>query len=670
MKMKNWTMPLILLGLCLVSFALLIPDLGLYWDDWPVIYLAHTQGISGYWAFYQYDRPISAWTYLLTIPILGTTPLYWHLFSLLLRWLTVWGMWAVLRKIWPQHQTQVSWMAIIFAIYPCFFLQSISVAFSQHLITYALYFLSLLLMIRAIQQPACYWPLTLAAMLTAISHMLTMEYMVGLELIRPALLWLLAAGMAIEHKQRWRWTVKQWLPYLLLWAVFVVWRLFFFELPIDDPNAPRLMYDLQSAPLGTILGLLQTMLRDLLHVWLATWYQTLQPVLIDFSSPFGLISWGVSLVTAIATGWLMYHLDLSQQERDNNWNRQALTLGIFASLMGLLPVWFTGREMLSGMYADRFTLPAMFGASMLLVAVMYRLDLSRLQRVVLLALLVGLAVGAHLRKSNEFRWDWTKQKRYYWQMYWRAPGIEPGTALVTDSALSQYVSRYVGSVAINTFYPQAEADQPAYWYFEYFYAKLHQRIPAFLKGIKLRDNIRDVEFSGDSHNSLLIHKAGAGECIWFLTPRDIHNQEIPEEMRQMAAVANLERIQSQAEAFQPPTHIFGSEIEHSWCYYYQKADLARQRGEWTIVLDYYQQAQAGGLYPQAGYELIPFIEAHAALGEWDQAVELTIKAYQESEEASSMLCAVWQEYTLEHSSDLSASASYDQINAKLSCTSP
>jgi hypothetical protein len=69
------------------------PLVGLFWDDWPIVLAARLQGVSAFWEYYRLERPFSAWTYVVTIPILGTTPLVWNIFTLLLRWLTVVGMW-------------------------------------------------------------------------------------------------------------------------------------------------------------------------------------------------------------------------------------------------------------------------------------------------------------------------------------------------------------------------------------------------------------------------------------------------------------------------------------------------------------------------------------------------------------------------------------------------
>ena len=126
-KSQKWLLPLAFLVLLVIAFGLLISNLGFYWDDWPVIYMAHSGGeASTYIDFYDYDRPVSAWTYILTVPILGVKPLNWHIFTLLLRWLTVLAMWWMLRGLWPERSRQTAWMAFLFAVYPAFFQQPIN----------------------------------------------------------------------------------------------------------------------------------------------------------------------------------------------------------------------------------------------------------------------------------------------------------------------------------------------------------------------------------------------------------------------------------------------------------------------------------------------------------------------------------------------------------------
>ena len=461
LRQSKWFAPLLFLGVLIVGFGLMIPWLGYYWDDWPVIYLADVQGTGAYWDFYQFDRPFSAWTYILSVPVLGTTPWRWHIFTLLLRWLAVLGMWWTLRGLWPQRKRAVTWMAVLFAVYPVFTQQSISVAYSQHWVTYGLFFLSLGAMVWAHRKPQRYWPLTILAVLAAPLHMLTMEYFVGLELIRPAILWLLLSNEKESWRQRALKVFRQWLPYLLILLAFAVWRLFFLQIP-DDPNAPRLAYDLAAQPVSTTLSLIENVLRDFVQILVTSWGAALQPALFDFGDRVGLLVWVLAAIPAAALAYLFWpRNDNTSLDDDGKWIRQAILYGLYAMFVSLLPVWFTGRQLIGGLYSDRFALPAMFGAALLLVALIEWLTPRQVPKTILLSVLVGLAVGLHLRTANSYRLDWEKQRAFYTQLAWRVPGLEMGTAVVAEGALSTRASGYVVSTALNTLYSNSNEGGPS-----------------------------------------------------------------------------------------------------------------------------------------------------------------------------------------------------------------
>jgi hypothetical protein len=89
-----------------------------------------------------------------------------------------------------------------------------------------------------------------------------------------------------------------------------------------------------------------------------------------------------------------------------------------------------------------------------------------------------------------------------------------------------------------------------------------------------------------------------------------------------------------------PPAILGDEPPHDWCYYYEKADLARQAQDWQAVVDLGQAAEAECLTPAAGFggEYLPFIEGYAHAGDWDRAQRLSETAAQD---AGSGLCRLW-----------------------------
>lgn len=734
------TIPLLLLLLLGAAFGLLIPWLGFYWDDWPVIFITRLQGAEGLLDFYQYDRPFSAWTYLLSAPLLGANAWAWHLFSLLLRWLTAVGLWWCLRGLWPSRPQIAGWTALLFAVHPAFTQQSIAVAYSQHWTCYALYFLSLGAMIYAarpagtrrpaVPQPApgesparyqgplpasfqgavprsfegvipdsfqgavpqsyagaisagyrgasrtrldrAFW-LTLLGVASMLVNLFTMEYFLGLELLRPVVLWFLSAGLLAGNGVRSRlgWTLRRWLPYLLGLLVFVVWRLFFLELADDDPNRPVVLFELLSNPLSALLGLAQTAAQDSLQVLIASWYNVLQPAVLDLRDRFLLLAIAAGALAAAALAFAMRrNPEDAGPDAARSWLPQAFVLGLLGLLLGPLPAWLTGKQVLVGLYGSRFALPAMFGASLLVVAFLDWLTPRRTAKTLLLSVLIGLAVVFHLRTGNEFRWNWTEQSRFYWQLAWRAPSLQAGTTIFSEGELFKWVGDYSTSMGANLLYPRQEGDPDiSYWFLD-LENNYTQRRDALLKGIPIKQTFRSFEYNAFSTDSLVIDNAPVGEhCLWVLGPNDLDNPELGALARQMIPLSNFGRISAESEPGFPPAAIFGEEPAHTWCYYFQKAELHRQLGDWQAVASLGDQAVEAGMSPNDEQEWLPFIEGYAHAGRWDRAISLS-ETVSAKTKYQARLCNLWNRIDSEVPAGAEKDTALQALHAGLPCTQP
>ena len=80
-----------------------------------------------------------------------------------------------------------------------------------------------------------------------------------------------------------------------------------------------------------------------------------------------------------------------------------------------------------------------------------------------------------------------------------------------------------------------------------------------------------------------------------------------------------------------------------WCYYYSKADLARQYTRWDEVIALWESAQESNLQPNHGFEYAPFVEAYAHQGEWQTSLKLTRTASKITKGMSSTFCSVWSQ---------------------------
>ncbi|MBC8336917.1 MAG: hypothetical protein H8E29_16805 [Anaerolineales bacterium] len=94
--------------------------------------------------------------------------------------------------------------------------------------------------------------------------------------------------------------------------------------------------------------------------------------------------------------------------------------------------------------------------------------------------------------------------------------------------------------------------------------------------------------------------------------------------------------------FNPPAWLFGEEPERNWCYYFEKADLARQDGDWKKVAKLGDKAFNIPYAPADAAEYLPFIEAFARLGRYDDARKLTEIAAEKTPVLRPMLCSLWE----------------------------
>jgi hypothetical protein len=108
-------------------------------------------------------------------------------------------------------------------------------------------------------------------------------------------------------------------------------------------------------------------------------------------------------------------------------------------------------------------------------------------------------------------------------------------------------------------------------------------------------------------------------CVHALDPRwpDISIQDQPF-IHASVQNSNVENIDVNGTPPIPLIYAFGMEPAHDWCYYYQKADLARQSGDWKEVVRLGNEAQKLGLHPDDPIEWMPFLQAYAFVGDAKQ----------------------------------------------------
>ncbi len=660
LKFSPTTLPLAIVILLAAAFGWFVPLLGFYWDDWAFILMGKMQGAESFWQYHQYDRPLSAWINVVQFPFVGTNPAAWQVFVLGLRGLTALLVWWTLRLLWPGRAREAAWTALLFAVYPAFTQQPIAVTYSQHWTCYILYLLSLAFMILAHRNPHRYWAYTVLALAAMALNLFSMEYFAGVELLRPMILWFLASEDQFNPKVAARRVAIRASPYLLLFTAFIVWRVFFLQLPAEDPNQMRLAQEFTASPVTGLKTLLQFAWQDALYILFTGW-----------ESGFPVNSRALLVAVAAAALTVGYLSKLKSTPGDEgsgpkSWARRAMALGAMAVVLGPSPAWLTGKQVVVGLYSSRFALPAMFGASLLMVALLDLLFSNRFIKLGLFGILIALAILFHHDNATRFIVSWEQQKDFYWQVYWRAPFAQPHTPVLSDGEVLNLVGAYSTTAGLNLLYGKgSDPSNLEYWFFN-----LENKANSPNKGLGAKrpftPEFRNWRFSGMVLDALVIDN-NARDCVRIVEDGRPENGPLSPLLRALAPATNLKRIQPDGEAGAPPEEIFGSEPPHAWCYYFQKAELARQFGQWNEIVRLGDEARAQGFTPTDPIEWFPFIEGYALGGNLDEARALTSEAHAAKALYDPLLCSLWEGMLSRNVGNRNLAEAQKQVSASLVC---
>lgn len=669
--LPNWAVPLLLLGLCILSYGLLLPWLGVYWDDWAFSWISQHLGAAGLSRYFATNRPFWGLIYQWTTAWIGPEPWQWQLFGLAARWLCAVSLWWLLRLLWPRQPQAAAWVSILFVVYPGFDQQPIAITYGHFFIVLTAFFLSLSLMLLALRRPRRFALFTALALLASAVNLLAMEYFYLLDLLRPLLIGLVLAQTITPRRERLRLTLVSWLPYLVLFITTTLWRALFFGYQTHNYQ-PLLLEQLKTQPLAALLSLAGTVLHDLWAVSFGAWATVLRlPDPQVLGGRTTQLYAGVVALTALLVFLALMRLRTPPptDAPQRSWALPTIGLGAAALLVAGWPFWLTQLPIGLIYPNNRFTLPFMLGASLLMAGLLRLLPLRRWMHLALLGIFVALAVGVHFQSANAYRRDWDVEKTLFWQMVWRMPQIEPGTALLTNDLPTHYSSDNSLTAALNWTYAPANRTQQMSYMLYYTTVRLNGTLQGLQPQVPIDQDYLAAAFHGNTSQVIALYFEPPG-CLRVLDPQlDAENQMISTLMRRAALLSRQDLIQSpeSGQAAQPPAAVFGEEPAHGWCYYYEKADLARQQQDWETVVALGEQAFALGDYPNDPAERFPFIEGYAHTGNWPRALELSQESQDITPLMQPVLCRLWQRIETSTPASAEKEAALQAATAGLGC---
>ncbi len=626
--------PLLLAVITLIAYGLLLPLTGFYWDDWPFAWIAKFLGPAEFNPAFAPFRPFLGPIFYFTTSLIPPVPLYWQIFALVIRFLIGLAAFWAFNQIFPKQQRIAFIATLLILVFPGYSQHWVALThINQELIPFIFYLLSFGFTFKALRENKTTY--VIIALLLQLCGIFPTEYFFGLEGLRFLFLFFFFDGNII---QRFIKTLKVWWPYLLIWILNALWLIYYYKF------GPYNSYAVNATQTFTAIMFLKAALDALWKTGFYIWIQVLVLTLSTLPAPASLLSLGLSALSLTLLTPYLLRFAPEDETHEKTLPISLIVIGVIGILLGRLPSLAASLPLTLQSSFDRFMVSMMIGGSLFIIGLVELLVRNSRAKIYVYAILISLGIGQQFFNANIFRRDWEDQREIYWQMTWRIPAMQPNTVLLTDQMPIDYETDLSFTAPINWMYaPEyTRSDLP------YILLYTEKRIgggtlPSLEPNVRITYPYRTVQFNSSTSNAIVIYMPRNG-CLRVLDPargdREIYDG-LAEVLTAAIPLSDPSRIITDTE--NPAVPMFFSEPAHEWCYYFMKAQLAQQQGDYEQVVTLGNEAMSSGFKPQDQNEWLVFIDAYARMGDFQSAEELSAAALAEDVRIRGGLCTVWEQ---------------------------
>jgi len=668
---KHIIFPVFLLFICILVYGIFTPFMGFYWDDFPYTWFKVVNGVQGTINAITLDRPILALFYALPMSILGERPLAWQIFAIFTRWIFTMSMYGFLQSLWPNRRHSNQSLTLLLLVFPGFTQQWISVIYSHSFLVLSLYFLSLIIFINNLKSTKPTLKKTIFSVILSITSMAAMEYVVGLELIRPLIIFI---NERRESKTKITYDfIKniyiKWFPYLIGFLLFIMYRVFF---------ASSTLYRVQNindflfTPISAAWGLFTTQIKNIYTSIIPAWGVIFSPFsLIDLSSTYWKIHFCFSGFLLLFSALFLFFQNKGKihnqasHNKNNQWIKEAIPLSFFILLFAGVPFWAANLEPSISFPNDRFLLPFMLGSTLVVFIILELFSKKKMIWSILFCVIFSISGTYQLFQANNYRNEWDDFTNFFQQISWRIPSLESNTILVTEELPLLYYSDNSLTAALNWLYAKNISEFQLPYMLNYTNIRLGTSLPSLESGTIIHQNYRTYSFNGSTDRMIIFYHQPPG-CVHITDPAiDPLNPLLPVVIRETSRLSNHSLILKEED--RNDVFFLDEKQDSSWCFYYQKASLAYQFQDWDAIARLGDSAFGIDDHPNDASERIPFIFGYAHTAQWEKALQLTQITYQVSNLYQPMLCEAWKIIDEGTSSDFQKENTLAHIEEQMAC---
>lgn len=627
-KLPEVIFPLFMLFVSFFAYGILIPWLGFYSDDWFQAWAYQKLGIKGIVDLFNLSRPLFRFIPSLTIQTFGFVPWHYHLFAFLMRWLSGILFFLFMKSLFPSQKIMAYAGAVLLVLYPGFTVQSLALTFGDILVVLNVFLISLYLTVLAIRSPQKRALFSILALICASINLLFLDYFFMLELMRPIIIWIALKNRDGEKKSNFGLWCRWYVPYLFIFCGSAIYRAFF--LPQQTFLHKVMIFDLlRDNPGNAMLLIAKNWLYYIYMNTLYAWSAIFRFPSVNLIGKTSFFFWIGLVILVFIVSLILNFFKSTQKEIRQNQKRSSLQaagwlIAISFVFVGV-PYLITGLQSSLSDYSSRFNISFMLGSCLLIGLLLEFLPFKQIWKVVLLSILIAFSTGWLFINATAFRLDWKEQKKFYWTLTWRIPEIKPGTLLLSND-IPELNKNNASSLASAIDYIYSQTHPSAELTFLYTFASEHVNL------LTEKDPIIPqwplYKFKVDKRQVVFIYYDA--DCPQVLLPEyPFEYKGFDPRIEPLITLSSTTGIINAEKGIKPQVALFGTEPDHDWCYYFSKADLARQESDWDTVIAMEEEALNLFGFPEKNpRQLFLLIEGLALEGDWEKVQELFLQAYQ------------------------------------------
>ena len=600
-----------------------------YRDDWYYMLDRLKGGPGLFQEMFHIDRPARTPLFEALYQLFGIQPLPYQLSSYLWRLLSGLAALWLFHLLWPKPPRAAFFISLLLVLYPGYVRWMEGIENQPRMLGLFLEVLSIALTLQALKtsRVVSKIALTLVAILTGWAYLALVDFAFGMEAFR-----VLCVFVFISHTYSGSSFIKKWTFTLRAWAVsalipfgFLFWRLVIFHNQRAETDVGLQLSRLIASPILKGLWWMIYLFQSVVNTAFLAWGVPLYQYFFDNRLRDILIGLGIAVIV-VASIWIFTYLKVKDRENEvdpessthghSSWQVEAIWIGLLSVVIGVGPVITANRWVIFEGYSH-YALPASLAVATLFIGMIYSLK-SHFLRLIVLSGLVASAALTHYGISLRTVYEEETIKAFWWQVVWRAPGLNKETTLFIKYPTFDYgPDGDVVTGPANVIYdPEITNQIPVTYTLGTLAFSKEEAKDIMIQAPDRPGGYRTHAWTKHYDNLLVMSQPTEGSCVHVIDgqwPRysvdDIDRILLVEEY------SKIQNVLADGEPPHPPASLFGAEPAHTWCYYYEKAELAFQKGEWETIVQLGDEAIQNGEYPIDRVEWMPFLQAYAHLGD-------------------------------------------------------